>query len=518
MPPEPATGRDTLLPAGPDPVWRGALWQLGLTWLALIGAFIRDWLVMADQWWNSSTYNHILLVPAIIGWLAWQRRLEVARLTPRGWWPGLVVVAGAVLLWLLGAVSGFDLLRQAGAVALLPASALTLLGPKVFAGLLFPFAYMAFLVPFGDEFVPALQMITAALTIGLVNLSGIPARIDGVFIDTPAGLFEVAEACSGVKFLIAMIALGVLVAHVGFRRWPRRAAFMALCVLAPVLANGVRAFGTVLAAQYVGAERAGGIDHLIYGWIFFAVVIAGVLAVSWRFFDRASDAPFIDPAAIAASPWLTRLERFSVQPLFAVLAIAAVVIAGQGWARAADRLVAPMPARIDLPAVPGWHRVDYAPRFAWEPRAAGADHRLLGRYADAQGHEVDVFFALYAAQSEGKEAGGFGEGALRPDSGWSWQEAGPELAYGKSERLFSATRIARLAQTHYRTGGMLTGSNLRLKFATIANRIVLRRAATATLILSAEARPGHAPEGDLAAFRSAIGPVGPWMDRMASGR
>lgn len=518
MPPEPATGRDTPLPAGPDPAWRRALWQLGLVWSAVVGAFHRDWLAMIDQWWNSSTYNHVLLVPAIIVWLTWQRRAEVAQLTARGWWPGLVAVAGAVLLWLLGAVSGFDLLRQAGAVAMLPASALTLMGPKVCIGLLFPFTYMAFLVPFGDEFVPALQKITAALTIGLVNLSGIPARIEGVFIDTPAGLFEVAEACSGVKFLIAMVALGALVAHVGFRSWHRRIAFMMLCIVAPVLANGVRAFGTVLAAQYVGAERAGGIDHLVYGWIFFALVIAGVLAMSWRFFDRAGDAPFINPQAIVASPWLTRLEGLSLRPLVAVPAMAVIVIAGQGWAHAADRLVATMPARIDLPAVPGWYRVDYAPRFAWEPRAAGADHRLLGRYADAQGREVDVFFALYAAQSEGKEAGGFGEGALRPDSGWSWQEAGPTLADGKSERLLSATRIGRLAQTQYRTGDVLTGSNLRLKFATIGNRIVLRRAATATLILSAEARPGHAPEADLAVFRAAIGPVGPWMDRMASGR
>jgi len=82
---------------------------------------------------------------------------------------------------------------------------------------------MLFLVPFGDELVPTLQMITADLTIALVHLSGIPAVIDGVFIDTPIGLFEVAEACSGVKFLVAMVALGSLAAHVCFASWWRRA-------------------------------------------------------------------------------------------------------------------------------------------------------------------------------------------------------------------------------------------------------------------------------------------------------
>jgi exosortase/archaeosortase family protein len=66
----------------------------------------------------------------------------------------------------------------------------------------------------------------------------------------------VAEACSGVKFLIAMVALGVLVANVCFRSWHRRAAFMALCVAVPILANGVRAWGTIYAAQYVGDRKS----------------------------------------------------------------------------------------------------------------------------------------------------------------------------------------------------------------------------------------------------------------------
>jgi exosortase len=69
-----------------------------------------------------------------------------------------------------------------------------------------------------------------------------------VFITAPGGYFEVAEACSGVKFLIAMVAYGTLVANVCFRSWPRRAAFMAMALVVPILANGVRAWGTVFIA------------------------------------------------------------------------------------------------------------------------------------------------------------------------------------------------------------------------------------------------------------------------------
>lgn len=498
--------------------WRPALIRLGACWLALFTAFAADWLAMAGQWWNSSTYNHVLLVPAILLWLVWQRLPQVARLSPSLFWPGLAVFALSALFWLLGALAGLDLARQAGAVALLPASVLVLLGPRVAAALAFPLGYMAFLVPFGDEIVPALQMITARLTILLTHASAIPAEINGVFIDTPAGLFEVAEACSGVMFLVAMVALGALVANVCFRSWRRRVLFMGIAVVTPIVANGVRAWGTIYVAQFKGAEYATGFDHIVYGWLFFALVIALVLGIGHRFFDRQIDDPMIDADALLASPLLTRLSGMTVSLRGVALAMALVVLAGMGWAHAADRLHAPLPAQIFLPDVPGWQRIDYAPVVKWEPRAAGADHRLLGRFRDAAGRQVDVFYALYAGQGEGREAGGYGEGALPPGSEWSWAGPGPAMAEGKTDRLQARGTVQRLAQTVYRTGALSTGSNARLKLANVADRAQLRARPTMLLILSAEEVPAHPGAASLAAFRASTGPLGEWMDRIGSPR
>jgi exosortase A len=501
-----------------SPTWRRGLAMLGIAWLGLVIAFAADWQAMLGQWWNSSTYNHVLLIPAILGWLAWQRREIVEQLEPRPSSFGLLALGAAVLLWVLGAFAGLDLLRQAGAVAMLPASALLLLGPRVFAGLLFPFAYMAFLVPFGDELVPPLQIVTAKMTVALVHLSQIPATIDGVFIDTPAGLFEVAEACSGVKFLIAMIALGVLVGNVCFRSWPRRIAFFGLCVVVPILANGVRAWGTIFAAQYVGVEKAGGIDHLIYGWVFFAVVIAAVLGLAWRHFDRGNDDAYVDWARLKESSWLAKCERFSLIAPVALIGAAALVLGGAAWAGAAEGLSAAMPRQVFLPDVPSWTKVPFKPLASWQPRALGADHRLLGRYRNVAGDEVDVFYALYAGQGDGYEAGGFGQGALVPDSGWAWTSNGPQLAGARSDRLTHPGKIERMAFTWYRSGDLLTGSNARLKLANIGDRLLLRASPTAILILSAEQRPGHEATAEVNAFQTAIGDPGSWMDRIGQAR
>ena len=490
---------------------------LGAAWLILIALFRADWLAMAAQWWDTSTYNHVLLVPAILAWLVALRRRELAKLVPAAWWPGLIVVAGAAFVWVLGSFAGLSLARQLGAVALLQGAALALLGPRVSAGLAFPLAYMLFLVPFGDELVPLLQLITARITMALLALSGIPASLQGVFITTPTALFKVAEACSGVKFLVAMSAFAVLAANVCFRAWPRRIVFVGATLALAVLANGLRAWGTVIVAYYRGIEFASGFDHIFYGWIFFAVVIALVLALGWRWFDRAPDEPQIDAAAIATSPLLARLTQRRIGEGSALVVTLALALGGMAWANAADRLVAPLTARIELPAVPGWHRVDYAPRVWWEPRHGGADHRLLGRYANKQGDTVDVSYALYANQGEGHEAGGFGEGALTPDSAWDWAQPGPALAGAKTDQL-TAGLAERVCATWYKTGDTLTGSNARLKLANMADRLLLRRRATAVLIVSAEEHSGRPAEQALTRFVAATGGPGAWMDRVAATR
>ncbi len=504
-----AQGRWRALPQA----WRAALVRLAVAEILLVALFWADWSAIVLQAWDVSTYNHILLVPLILAWLVWQRAGELVRLEPTLWWPGLIALAAAAFLWLLGAFSGLNLARQAGVVAMAGVGVPLLLGPRVTAGLAFPLFYMVFLIPCGEELVTVLQTLTARITIALVSWSGIAAQIDGVFIHTPAGLFEVAEACSGVKFLIAMIAFGMLMANVCFVSWRRRAMLLIACVIVPILANGVRAWGTIYAAQIFGVEAAAGFDHIVYGWVFFGVVIAVVIAASWRFFDRPIDDPMIDPAGINADPWIARLSARRIAPAWTLASALVILLGTQAWARAADRMSATLPAMVDLPAVQGWTRVDYRPRLWWEPRASGAGHRLLGSYADAKGHRVDVFYALYASQREGSEAGGFGEGALTPGSGWAWQAPAASIAGAHAERLLGNGQVGRVALTWFRSGDTLTGSNARLKLTVMADRLGLRERPTALLIVSAEDAPGQPAPASIQAFTRSIGPLDRWINR-----
>lgn len=305
--------------------WRAPLAALVAAAGALVLATIGAWSAMAHQWWNIDTYSHLLLVPLITAWLVALKEEELATLAPQPFLPGLAGVAAGLMLWRAGEGLGINLVAQVGAVGALQAATVTVLGLRTSLVLALPIGFAAFLVPFGDEIIPPLQAITAEIAIALTHASGVAARIDGIHIDTPAGLFVVAEACSGVKFLIAMVTLGVLVCATRFRRWTSRAAYMGACVVVPILANGVRAWATIYVAQYVGAEKATGFDHLVYGWVFFAIVIAVLLGAAWRFVEREPEDYGWPLAEVSAWGWVRRCEALTLAPGSAALAIIALV-------------------------------------------------------------------------------------------------------------------------------------------------------------------------------------------------
>lgn len=308
--------------------WRNTIALMLGGALLVMAITAREWGEMFHQWWNIDTYTHVLLVPFIIAWLVAIKKDELAKIEAGPWLPGTAIVAAGFALWVIGRATDANLIAHAGAVGAVQGVAVTALGVRASLVLALPIAFASFLVPFGDEIIPPLQAITAEIAIALTHLSGVPAEIDGIYIDTPVGLFIVAEACSGVKFLVAMVTLAVLVCFTRFDSWARRATFMALAIIVPIFANGVRAWGTIYIAQSRGVEFAAGFDHIFYGWIFFAIVVAIILAGAWRFFEREPEDYGWQADEIAAMPLVERFEPSSSSLVVVSATIAALALAG----------------------------------------------------------------------------------------------------------------------------------------------------------------------------------------------
>ena len=330
---------------------------LGLAgWAALFTPEITR----AVEVWNGSTaYGHCWLVLPIALYLAWDRRAAAAGIAVRPiLWPALLAIP-ASHDWLAAERVGIMEGRQLGVIGCVQLLVLAVLGWRlawVFSAALL---YLFFLVPFGAFLTGDLQRFTAGFTdIGL-NVLGIPYVMDQFTIEIPEGTFYVAEACAGLRFLIASIAFGVLYACLIYRSPWRRAAFMLAACIVPVIANGFRALGIVVLGHLLGSARAAVADHILYGWLFFSLVILLLTLAGLPFRQDGEPAPR-RPAG-AGDP----ASRFS-SLLAAGLVVAAVAI-GPALAAALDRAgaalpeltlpgFAPAPDCIAGPAEPGRQR------------------------------------------------------------------------------------------------------------------------------------------------------------------
>lgn len=257
-------------------VWRrarGSALTIGLGLIALGLLFQQEIAAAIHTWITSTAYNHCFLVLPIVGYLIWDRRdtLRGATTEPMPWVTLLAIPVAIV--WLAAERLGIMEGRQLMAISFVLLLLLAVLGWKFCWLLCGPLLYLYFLVPFGDFLTPKLQDFTTFFVRHGLDIIGIPSYIDGFTIQIPEGAFYIATACAGLRFLIASIAFGCLYALLIYRSPMRRAIFIIVSIIVPIIANGFRALGIVVLGYILNSAEAAATDHVLYGWIFFSLVI-----------------------------------------------------------------------------------------------------------------------------------------------------------------------------------------------------------------------------------------------------
>ena len=252
--------------------------------LLLLGGLFNTEVSAALQTWDASTaYNHCFLIIPIVLYLLWDRRSDLAGIPARPMLAALPLGLPLAAAWLVAERLGIMEGRQLAAISFVELLLLTVLGWRLWRAMAGPLLYLYFLVPVGEFLTPTLQDITTFfITNGLLVL-GVPAYIDGYVVEIPQGTFFVAEACSGLRFLIASIAFGCLYALIMYRDPMRRGVFILVSIIVPIIANGLRAIGIVYLGYLLGSAQAAAADHIIYGWVFFSAVILLLIALGLPF-------------------------------------------------------------------------------------------------------------------------------------------------------------------------------------------------------------------------------------------
>lgn len=395
------------------PVQQDTAWALQRAVPLVLALAVLLWMfrdtgsAMVAIWSRSDTFAHAFLVPPISLALIWRKRAELGRvaIAPSFWW--LLPLAACCLTWLLGQLAGVHAVAQTALVAMVVCAVPAVLGTRFARVIAFPLLFLFFSVPVGEFLIEPMMEGTADFTVAALRLSGIPVYREGLQFVIPSGNWSVVAACSGVRYLIASVMVGTLFAYLNFHSPRRRLAFVAVAIVVPVVANWFRAYMIVMLGHLSSNKLAAGADHLIYGWIFFGVVILLMFMIGARFVD----APPVASVRPGSTPPAGDAARRRGTWLMAV-AVGLTVAATQGLHDRIDGLgatatpaVAPA---LELPAglpaagkAGGAWSVSDEPITRWMPAYRHAATFAAAQYRQAGGSDADavgVWVGLYRDQ------------------------------------------------------------------------------------------------------------------------
>ena len=477
--------------------------------LLLVGATL--WLYretaagLVSLWGQSETFAHGYFVPFISAWLVWRQRKALAAAAP-GFSPALsallaVLVVSAV--WLIGDMAGVNPLTQFALVGLLVLSVPALAGWPAARVILFPLAFLFFAVPFGEFLLPWLMARTADFTVLALRASGIPVYRDGLQFVIPSGTWSVVEACSGVRYLIASGMVGALFAYLNYRSTRRRVLFMLVALAVPIVANWLRAYMIVMIGHLSSNTLAVGVDHLIYGWLFFGVVVGVMFMIGARW----SEAP-AEPAVAAASAGGQADARRLWAAAAAMLVLLALPLAVLRGLTAHEDRSAP---QLVLPALMGTPAAAPDALPAWSPAFANPASTIVRAYP-VKDQFVGLYIAYYRGQGPGRKLVSSSNVLVKSnDTAWTVADEGAlQVAVGERSISMKTARLRRPISSSdatrlrvwrtYWVNGRLESADARAKAWGAWQRLLGGGDDGAVLVVYAQEQPGGNADSLLEAF------------------
>ena len=467
-------------------------------------------------WMRSDTFAHGFIVAPISLWLIWRRRHALAEIPAKPWWPGLIIVAGAGALWVVTSAADVLGLKQFAVAFMIIASVITVTGLRAARAMLFPLAFLLFAVPAGEFMVPTLVDWTADFTVAALRASGVPIFREGNHFIIPSGAWSVVEACSGVRYLIASVMVGTIYAAVAYRSPKRRTLFVVASILVPILANWLRAYTIVMIGHLSNNKLAVGVDHLIYGWLFFGAVMLLLFWVGsfWREED-AAQMPAISRGRLQAIH--DRSFAASDRALYAA-AIAALVVA-VAWhplATARQRTVSSTPVLETVPGTAAW--TPSSGFVSWKPHYRGFASELQQAYRSGE-REVGLYVAYYRQQEKGRELITSGN-LLTAREDWNWKQIddGHDVVdwLGRTVQVDQSVLAGRSMSLQvfrwYWIGGRVTSSAYVAKALQAWSRLTGGGDDSALIVVYAREQPGANTSRD--ALRAFSQQMSPEIERM----
>ncbi len=454
-----------------------------LTILVIPLIYLDSTTAMIKVWMVNETFTHGFLIFPLSFWLIWQKRSILNSLKPVPEPRVFSLLIAAILCWIIAAAVDVQIVQQFSMVSIIIISVWILLGWQVLRIILFPLAFLFFAVPFGQSFIPPLMVLTADFTVKLLQLSGIPVFQEGLNFSLPSGSWSVIEECSGVRYLIASFSLGSIYAYLNYSSPYKRIIFITLSLIVPVIGNILRAYGIVLIGHFSGMTLATGVDHLLYGWVFFGVLIFMMFFIGSFWWD--SEGSFTDSSDTNNIAVTNNYTAYAGLFLFVTIALtlSSSIFVSYLKPESGDYET---PVTLDLPPnFAGWQFYNDR-KLDWEPIFTNPDATISRGYAFGDDF-VQINIAYYRVQRQGAEVIS-SNNRIVSQVGGEWKKIRSTTIQEK-DMYFSETQVRRagtdiLVWHWYKMGDFVTPDQYIAKALDAYNLIVERRTDAAMITLA----------------------------------
>jgi len=408
-------------------------WFVALLAVVLVTLYFgfRD-AIDAMLWsWQTAEFSHGYLIPVIAAYLAWQRRGELRQLEFRGSWAGLGLVMAGIALAVVGRFAALYTFQHLALLIVLYGLTLSLVGWPAMRVLAAPLGVLVFMIPLPSMLMfplsSELQLISSTAGVWLMRLAGVSTYLEGNVIDLGTYKLEVAQACSGLRYLLPLMTLAFLLACF-FRAapWKRVVVFLSGIPIT-LLMNSLRIAAIGIMVDRWGPSMAEGLLHDVQGWMMFMLSTAGLLLVVAGLArvgrDRRPWRDSFHAAAPPASAISARTEgRVRTLPVAAIAAaLAAATFSGIALAMPSSYGI--VPARdlfTNFPLVAGgWSGKRQALEQVYLDQLKLDDY-LLADYRSSGGPPVNLYVAWYDRQNAGEAT--HSPRACMPGGGWRIEE------------------------------------------------------------------------------------------------
>lgn len=396
------------------PIKTGSTWLWGLLLIAVgLMVFIyRDGLLLMTKWWEREEYSHGYMIPFVALFLLWQRLNLLPKTTDRGSWLGFALVAIGLFTFLLGELSALYTLIQYGFLLSFTGIALAFFGASSMSLVWAAFAYLIFMIPLPNflyfNLSSQLQLISSVIGVAVIRLFGISVHLEGNVIDLGAMQLQVAEACSGLRYLFPLMSFGFLIGYL-YRGplWQRIAIFLTTIPIT-ILMNSFRIGVIGVTVDKWGIQMAEGFLHDFEGWIVFMGCV-GILFLEialFQLFSSQRRSPF-DLINLDVPKLSVKLSDFDLSPAKQRPFIAAFILllaVTPYFATLSERIeIAPARERFNkFPlAHNGWIGHESSLEQNIIETLKFSDYMIANYAADQYAAPVNFYTAWYESQKKG---------------------------------------------------------------------------------------------------------------------